>query len=421
MDFETGKLFAVARHQKPNRKREYRCLWLIVVLTSLPYVLAIAYWPAGTICLIFFAGYFQVLLTFAASSARDTAHYVRFLMAGSNPIGMVGASSLLFGAVDALFDWREDSSERRRAPLGYWGLTLYKFAMTPVGLVLMACEYLWDAVLMRRPLLVRHKWRELFSMADFHAVICPEKSNDVLYADLAFARYRDDMFLYQWNRMRAMVFELRQQQIDAELQVGVPATNVFLQDDFAAYQTLKRLELESIEGQLQSFYSARISEFPCPPTLAKRLIKNAQPIEHYLRMRHELLSGWTHPTEVGREFSELIYEQADSCHRAWKVLRLLDEDVDPLSTNLSHHINHSDLMDLVDRDILRKISESEFAFEKSFLQAFEALLDRYFRQASTAEAEQASLETIPSLVTYRGKCYVRIATRALEPSAVAAP
>ena len=67
------------------------------------------------------------------SSSTDTAHHIRFLLAGSNPIGMTGGSSLMLGAVDSILDWREDQGDRHRRPLMFYLLTIYKLLMTPIG------------------------------------------------------------------------------------------------------------------------------------------------------------------------------------------------------------------------------------------------------------------------------------------------
>lgn len=401
MDFETGKLHAVARHLWPNQRREYLVLWSILVVTSTPYVFCLCFWPIATTCLVLFIAYLQVLIAFATSTGTDTAHHIRFLLSGSNPIGMTGSSSLLFGAVDSVFDWKEDKAERRRNPTKFWLLLAHKFAMTPIGLVLMVSEYAWDAVLMRRPALVQTKWHELFSMADFHQLVCPEKSNDIFYADLAFARFQNDPYLYQWNRMRAMVFELKHHQIDAQNGSGVAKTNVFTQDDVTAYQTLKRLELETIEESLERHYTEHIQDFPFPPTLGSALIKNAQPIRHYLQMKQELRLGRVHQTEISREFSELLHEGQDG-RRGWQVLRLLDENSDRLAESVSRHISRTDLEQLANQNILRQATEAEFEFTDAFRRQFESFLARHFQPAPEAECREALLQQTPTVLMYRG-------------------
>lgn len=404
MDFETGKLSDVALFLRPSVRREYVALWVILLATSAPYVACLWYWPAATACVLLFVAYFQVLLTFATSAGTDTAHHIRFLLCGSNPIGMTGASSLLLGAVDSILDWREDEGERKRRPLRFWVVTIYKFAMTPIGLVLMASEYTWDTVLMRRPSLVGKKWQELFSMAQYHSLICPEKSNDIFYADLAFARFQNDPHLYQWNRMRAMVFELKHQQTDALRGVGVPETNIFLQDEISAYQTLKRLQLEMIEEALTQHYAERIQEFPCPPTLARALIKNAQPVRHYLRMRADVPSRVVHQTDASRAFAELLPHADDRCFAAWHVLRLLDQPEEDVGEQASAYVGYNQLVAMADARILERRTAKKFRFAQSFLERFDAMLDRHFEPASRQGS--VVLARVPTLLDYRGETFI---------------
>ena len=206
MDFETGKPLEVVAKQHPSVNREYRVFYGVMLLSLLPYIATAVWFPLQVMYVVLSLAYLQVLFTLARSSGTASSHYIRFLLSGSNPIGMTSGSSLLFGAVDAIFDFREDAAERRQKPVLFWLQTLFKFFLTPIGIVLLVAEFVWDFLLMRHPRLMVMKWRELFSLAQYHDVICPEKSNDVFYADLAISRYQNDPHLYQWNRMRAMVF-----------------------------------------------------------------------------------------------------------------------------------------------------------------------------------------------------------------------
>lgn len=328
LNFETGKLHEVANHRRPNLRREYTLLVVILLATSVPYLIAFAYRPFATFCVVMFMAYFQVLMAFATSTNTDTAHAIRFLLSGSNPIGMTGASSLMFGAVDSVLDWREDSGDRRKNKAKFWALTIYKLAMTPIGVLLMVLEFLWDAIAMRRPGVIRHKWNELFSLARFHDLVCPEKSNDIFYADMAHARHQSDPMLYQWNRLRSMVFELQHYRLDAEQGIGVPETNIFLQSEVAAYQTLKRLQVEHIEQKLADHYEVNLDEFPFPENVAKRLVGNARPIEHFLRIRDELLPSVKPFSEFDAAVSEFLKEREQGRYRTWALLRLMDEDPD---------------------------------------------------------------------------------------------
>ena len=129
--------------RRSDRRREYGLLVIVSVISSLPYVAAMVFRPLATTIVVLFMAYFQVMIAFATSTSTDTAHAVRFLLSGSNPIGMTGSSSLVLGAVDAIIDWTEDAAERRRRPWMTWALTVYKFAMTPIGYVLMIIEFSW--------------------------------------------------------------------------------------------------------------------------------------------------------------------------------------------------------------------------------------------------------------------------------------
>ena len=386
MDFETGKLADVAHACRPNRKREYRLLCAALLLGSIPYAICCYFWPLGTLCVMGFMAYFQVLMTFATSTNSDTAHHIRFLLCGSNPIGMTGASSLLFGAVDAVVDWREDAGARNRSPLKFWALSIYKLLMTPIGLLLMVAEFAWDAFLMRRPSLVPIKFRELFSLADYHDLICPEKSNDIFFADLACARHRDDVNLYQWHRLRAMVFELKHYSIDAIASVGVPETNLFLQSDEVAYQILKRLRLEEIERNLHDYYEESIDNFPVPESLARQLVRNARPIQHYLDMNATLNRG------CRGEFVEQLGLCCEG-YQPWHVLRAIDANPEK-----SRYLNEQIRKAMYEAGILS--SPGGVALSSEFGHRVEAVLAEKCESVGSTVAETMLLERMPSLVSF---------------------
>ena len=88
--------------------------------------------------------------------------------------------------------------------------------------------------------------------------------------------------------MRAMVFELQQYKLDIEAGVGGNETNLFRVGDISAYQILKRLEIERIEQALDEHFRETPADFPIPEKLAARLVANARPLTHYLRMRQAL-------------------------------------------------------------------------------------------------------------------------------------
>jgi len=403
LDFDTGKLHEVARAVRPNRKREYRLLAIVLVLSCVPYAIAFAWRPLATLIVMLFLGYFQVLIAFATSTATDTAHAIRFLLAGSNPIGMTGSSSLLFGAVDSIVDWREDIGERKRSPARFWLLCIYKVAMTPIGCLLMLCEYAWDCVLMLRPGLVRHKWNELFSLAEYHDLISPEKSNDIFYADLAYSRFREDPVFYQWNRLRSMVFELEHYRLDAVNGVGVPETNLFLQSEAAAYQTLKRLQFESIEAAVATHYDEHEDWFPFPKNIAERLIHNARPIAQYSRMRETLLQRQNHECEFDRDLKELLGESKAGKYRTWLLFRWLDSE-----ETASDYLDSAAFEDLVSAGVLRE-SDSGTELTEEFRSAFASLLCLHCRVGSPAEISQLRLSKIPEFLLFEGQCYVPIA------------
>lgn len=404
MEFETGKLREVALHHHASVRREYLLFWTLVAATWLPYTVAAYFYPLGTVCVMLFMAYFQVLATLARSSGTSTSHYLRFLLSGSNPIGMTGGSSLLFGAVDAIFDWQEDAASRKQNRLLFWAQTLLKFVLTPIGLILLLMEFAWDLLMLRSPRLWILKWRELFSLARYHDIICPEKSNDVFYADLAISRYQNDPYLYQWNRMRAMVFELKQYYDDAVAGVGVPESNLLLQSDIAAYQSLKRLQIEHIETAIQDHYADHLEEFPFPRHLASRLIKSARPISHYQKMRSEL-SKTTAGLRYGQRFGDLLrenyYEEVD----IWKVLRLLDAE-SPFTPAISRHVTQSDLNSLCAWGILDRRSDFEFSLSHRLLTDWEGWLRTKYTVQPQQTMELVAVELIPDFFLYQGKLYV---------------
>lgn len=416
IDFETGKIRHVTQALRPNRNREYQLLAVVLLACWSPYLVALWWWPLHTLIVLLFLAYFQVIIAFATSTSTDTAHAIRFLLSGSNPIGMTGSSSLLFGAVDAIIDWTEDTGERTRRPIKFWALCFYKALMTPVGCVLMATEYLWDVVLMRRPSLVPRKWSELFSLAEYHDIVCPEKSNDIFYSDLAYARWQDDAMLYQWNRLRSMVFELEHYRIDAANMVGVPETNLFLQSEIAAYQTLKRLELERLEYAIEVHHTDNPDWFPFPERIADRLVRNAKPITHYLRMRESLLQSdnkhsFDKPLSFDKALSELLREDVDGKYRCWYVLRILDSlaerqtsDLGETLSEVSSYLTNEVLSDLVCVGVLEQ-SDSGICIHHEFTKRFDELLRQHYEVVAAEGCPR--LEKVPDYLQLNGRHYVR--------------
>ena len=459
LDFESGKVRDVACRQRLHRRREYRWLSTVLLLTSLPYA-GLFYWhPAIAAYAIVSLALFKVVAAFFTSTQTHLAHHIRFLLAGRNPFGMTGAASVLLGGLDAIVDWREDRPARLRQPLFYGAITLTRLMTTPLGVVLLAMEFLWDVVLLRRGLrLVRLKWSEFFALAYYHDLICPEKSNDIFYADLAWARYRNDPYLYQWNRMRALVFELQHYRLDIEAGAGVPSSNLFRQSELEAYQTLKRLQVETIETAIAAYYAEHLDGFPLPGKLAASLVAGARPLAHYLRFRRQLWSesrpecGTGGQAAYDRELTTLFYqrrppqmteETADHRRRGpyftWHVLRLLDANPEPISCEVSKHITAEVLSAMqklgipVERSGTRKALASEvrdssaeprggqesavpdeereaaawYGWDPQFLLDLDALVDRHFRRVDDA-AELRRLEQLPlaALLRNRGTVYV---------------
>jgi hypothetical protein len=377
LNFEFGKPTSVR-----NRYREFAVLGLIFVAACLPYFALFWFNQVIAGSVIVFAAVFKVLATFITSIKTDTAHHVRFLLSGSNPIGMTGGSSMLLGGVDALLDWNDDRAVRRKYPLRFAIVTLVKFLLTPIGLLLMFLEFAWDILLLRRGLrMVKHKWNEFFSLAQYHDIICAEKSNDIFYADMAYARYRDDPYHYQWVRMRSMVFELQHYKLDVDDGIGNPKTNLFLQDEMSAYINLKNLQIEEIESALDAHYRECPESFLFPPKLSMKLIRNARPVQHYLRIRDEL-----RPKLKARmtKFDADLHSLVDAINltlrqtttsegsalfsiSSWQLLRLLDDEQSYNSEYLPPELIRS-LRDagIVDRETGSAASPFPLALEQRF-------------------------------------------------------
>jgi hypothetical protein len=401
IDFDTGKLVALT---KKDRRAEYALLLAVLLVTSVPY--GILFWrmPLVGSAIVLVIATLKIVMAFVTSARTGLSHHVRFLLSGSNPFGMAGGASLMLGAVDSILDWREDRAYRRKAPLSYWWTTSLKFLTTPMGVVLMVLEYFWDlALLQRRPRIVQCKWCEFFSLARYHDWICPEKSNDLFYADMAYARYCDNIFLYQWNRMRAMVFELQHYKIDVENGVGGHDTNLFRVGDLAAYQILKRLKIQPIEALLRQHFQDDPQDFPIPEKLAVQLVANARPLEHYLRMRGELLDRNLLP--AAELDCEIALAKIIPRHLAWQVFWLLDQAQPPVSERSCRTITASDLDELVEADVLVK-RPGGYSLAEDFLTKLESVLDSHFAVASAEQARTALRSKIPTLIDYRGASYL---------------
>ena len=160
VDFDTGKLHTVV---KTNCRAEYALLGAVLLITLIPYIALFWLHPLAGLGIVLGIAIFQMVVAFSSSARGGLSHHVRFLLAGSNPIGMSGGASLLLGGVDSIFDWQEDAAHRRNSPLKFWWTTALKFLTTPLGVVLMVLEYLWDLVLLRRgPRLVKVQVARIF-------------------------------------------------------------------------------------------------------------------------------------------------------------------------------------------------------------------------------------------------------------------
>ena len=417
LDFNTGKLHRVAQADR-GRHREYVLLATLLVLSSLPYVLMAMWNLAAAIWLLGFLAVIKTVMTFANSTISDTAHHVRFLLAGSNPIGMTGGASLMLGAVDSVFDWSEDAASRRQNAWLFWVVTTVKFLLTPVGAVLMIFEFAWDLILLRRRWrLIRFKWYEFFFLAQYHDIICPEKSNDIFYADMAFAKYQNNPHYYQWVRLRLLVFELQHYQIDVRQGIGVPQTNLFWQNELAAYQVMKRLQLENIERAVECYFDNHIDQFPLPTKLAQRLIRNAKPIAHYLRMRTELAANALVPTPVFlRGFQAIVDDlnqqfadsaKDDSSDRMsrltlWHLFRLLDLDEadspDYLSPTMRKKLRDANFLQEAENGCLQPSWEIQ--------ERIQLELRRHFIEASDDVARKVLLSRVPTVLSWQRRYFV---------------
>ena len=295
----------------------------------------------------------------------------------------------------------EDVAYRRQAPYKFLLTTAVKFLLTPLGLAMMAGECAWDVLLLRRrPRIVGCKRREFFALAEYHDLICPEKSNDIFYADLAYARYCDNAFLYQWNRMRSMVFELQHYKIDIEQHVGGVETNLFRVGDLAAYQIFKRLQIERLERALETHFAKHPADFPIPHKIAEKLVANARPIEHYLRMRSELMDRGLLPDpelECERALTGLVPRAF-----VWQVLRWLDQPA-PWSGPLPE--GRDTTKQLAEAGVLER-DETTIRVSDRFRGKFEALLENQFREASAEEALAEARARTPIALSYAGALYV---------------
>ena len=432
LDFTTGQLRDVADALSTSRRREY--LWLVsaTVLTSIPYALVVYRDPFIGIGAIALIAIVQVATALVHSSQTGMGHYVRFLLAGSNPLGMTGAASLMLGGVDTILDWHEDRVYRRQHPWRYLAGASYKLFATPIGLLLLVTELVWDIALGRAWRMIPCKLTEFFSIAHYHNLICPEKSHDIFYADVAYARYRGNPAFYQWNRLRSFVFELRHYQHEVEAGRGVPETNLFRQDAISAYCTLRRLKLEPIEVSLADYFSDNISQFPVPSKLAHRLIDNARPIDHYLRMLQEIDRATPdHAIHGGRNacqgtanslsrdpFHCFVSNWADSVAShtpatrtlTWWLLRLLDtapadashpEDSGvPIQVDCtqSRYVDTSHCEILQQLRILEPFGQGEWRVTTTFWEALSRYVASNYRRLTTEETASEMLRPVPSVL-----------------------
>ena len=411
VDFLTGK---PKSDQTNSVAVEYTILAFAVAASCVPWAL-IFWWNTSVgFATVPFVAFLKVAFTFFSSTRTDTAHHIRFLLAGSNPIAMTGGSSLLLGAVDSILDWREDSLARKKNAILYWLLTATKFMLTPIGLILMLAEYLWDLLLLRRGLrLIRWKWNEFFSLARYHNVICPEKSNDIFYADLAFARYRDDPHHYQWARMRSMVFELQHYKRDIQEGIGSSKTNLFRQDPISAYQILKRLELERIEQSIAHFYAENPESFIVPPNLTGRLVKAARPIGIYLRFLGEL--SCTSESDINQQLSELATELAVVVGEGspvapfgvWHLLRLIDVGENLQPTHSSDYLPVEWLRRLANHGFLgNSYADGRWRLSNVTERSISDFLIEHFEPSDEEQARKIMQSQQPAVLRFRGKWFV---------------
>ena len=414
LTFHTGKPLRAAVFSgsrcRGSRTLEYALLFASIALSLVPWCLLFTSQPLLACVLVLFVAATNVLLTFVSSTRTDTSHHIRFLLAGSNPIGMTGGCSLLLGTVDSILDWKEDSRYRRKHPFRFAITTVVKFLLTPIGMVLMLCEFGWDVVLLRRtPKIIAYKWHEFFSLAYYHNVICPEKSNDIFYADMAYARYRQSPYAYQWVRMRSMVFELQHYKIDVQDGIGVPSSNLFLQSDVAAYQVLKRLRLEEIESAIADYYEQHPDDFVVPRILTGKLVRNARPLFHYLRMRHELecsdiLSINDFDAALGESVAELRTAlrtiPSDVPFMTWHLLRLIDGiDSD------NEYLSGEWLQSLAAKGYMRRLPDDQWRLTNTFGDRIARLTDRYCEPISNKTAAEILRSRQPDIMSLGGQWY----------------
>jgi hypothetical protein len=428
LEFTTGKPWHGSQPGPPDRRREYAWLAVLTLVAAIPYGLLCRANPPLAVCLIAALAGFSVIATFATSARLGIAHHIRFLLAGRNPIGMTGASSMWLGGVDALLDWNEDQPARRAHPARFWAVTAIRFLMTPVGLLLLIAECLWDLALLRRSLrLVRYKCEELLSVAWYHDQVCPEKSNDIFYADLAWARYQLDPNLYQWNRMRALVFELQHYRLEWDQGLGNRQTNLLRQDELTAYQTLKRLRVEEIEDALDAHYGAHPAQFPIPASLAVSLIRAARPLAHYLRLRqHQLQLRGRGPMAAPhdrdlhlllRGLRPKVRPDPDGStaerpprYLTWHLLRLLDADAPVITTGLSRYVDAEVLLALQQAGVLEPCGPTGVApgyrWSAIFIERFRGYLQRHFQPLPPRAVWQPDPRAPQAWLRFQGTDYV---------------
>ena len=440
LTFEYGRPIEVSRQLRPRRRREFLVLAIVVTVTALPYAWAIAHWPLPTLVTLVCLALIQAAAVFVHSATQGLSHTVRFQLAGSNPLAMTGGMALLLGGVDAVLDLRDDRLMRRRNPLAYTAHALLKLAVCPLGMVLMAMEFAWDLLCHRGGArLIGLKLHEFFRVAWHHDFVCPEKSNDIFYADFAVARQRNDPYLYQWNRLRAFVFELQHYWRDWQQGLGRPETNLLCQSVVAAYQSLRRLEMEQIQVTVDRHYRHHWDRFPLRPLMAERLVNNAKPIEHFLHcldQRDALLllpiaTGQPRPSPSpldgairkailsGNEpwvGSEQEAVEAVPSSLIWGLLRLC-EDNGSQSAELPSTLRVSpwappDLMTkLLELKVIAPADheangEPVCSWSPHFLQRWELLLASHFVEEPDSQRQRAwRLARVPQWLQWRGKFY----------------
>ena len=188
--------------------------------------------------------------------------------------------------------------------------------------------------------------------------------------------------------------------------LGAPETNVFLQSEVAAYQTLKRLELESIENAILKHHRDNEDWFPFPRNLADNLISNARPMHHYLRMRGELLSHPRYVCQFDEELAGLIGEQRDRKYRSWHILRLLDckqEVVD--KHRLGDYFDESVITDLISQRIVCQTKSCQLCLDDDFRDELEHLIMEHCAPIPADEVQLLRLAQVPEFFDFRGGSY----------------